>query len=243
MKVSLSPYIILCGWLGLKHQLTNWLCITDKYFKTTFTRRASSPDRILRAISSIMTCVCVCVCVLPSHIPHYHCKCSVCMFVCLIKRSTSKNFMSFCILWLNVKDSLLNISYVLIYVLQTDLAYIFYVVFPFCKCLKKLANRQLSMSMRDHRMQSTFRQSRHSPVHSPYPSRIARVSRGCQRQRKLYNGNRVYLALGQDSPTAGEGTTTTTTTPPYNDCSPGRNIYDGTTVKTASTCVWWLLQR
>ena len=24
LKVSLSPYIILCGWLGLKHQLTNW---------------------------------------------------------------------------------------------------------------------------------------------------------------------------------------------------------------------------
>ena len=23
MKVSLSPYIILCGWLGLKHQLTD----------------------------------------------------------------------------------------------------------------------------------------------------------------------------------------------------------------------------
>ena len=24
VKVSLSPDIILCGWLGLKHQLTNW---------------------------------------------------------------------------------------------------------------------------------------------------------------------------------------------------------------------------
>ena len=25
MKVSFSPDVILCGWLGLKHQLTNWL--------------------------------------------------------------------------------------------------------------------------------------------------------------------------------------------------------------------------
>ena len=26
MKVSLSPHIILCGWLGLKHQLTKYQC-------------------------------------------------------------------------------------------------------------------------------------------------------------------------------------------------------------------------
>ena len=39
MKASLSPDIILCGWLGLKHQLTNYLSLThtqELQFTCTF---------------------------------------------------------------------------------------------------------------------------------------------------------------------------------------------------------------
>ena len=32
MKVSLSPHIILCGWLGLKHQLTKYQCAKQCWF-------------------------------------------------------------------------------------------------------------------------------------------------------------------------------------------------------------------
>ena len=51
MKVSLSPDIILCGWLGLKHKLTNKLQLCPG---TPRTDRSSSPETV-DSISSVLS--------------------------------------------------------------------------------------------------------------------------------------------------------------------------------------------
>ena len=91
--------------------------------------------------------------------------------------------------------------------LQADLAYLFYVVFPFCKCLKQLANRKLSVSMRDRR--STIRMA--SPAQSPHhpkPSLHADQREAERRNQGDHNGRdltrssrRVYLPVTRDRTT------------------------------------------
>ncbi|XP_076440119.1 substance-K receptor-like [Babylonia areolata] len=119
---------------------------------------------------------------------------------------------------------------------RADLAYIFYVVFPFCKCLKKMAYRKLSvMSIRDNRLHSTIRPS---PVHSPYPGG-ARPSSAkhpdAQKHLRLYNGNRVYLTLGQrNSPAEEHKSFLSPRAAPMGRRSPS---CDRTSAKTTSTYV------
>ncbi|KAL8591113.1 hypothetical protein ACOMHN_056173 [Nucella lapillus] len=123
---------------------------------------------------------------------------------------------------------------------RADLAYIFYVVFPFCKCLKKMAYRKMSvMSIRDNnRLQSTIRPS---PAHSPYPAPRPTGGGGKktvdnQKHLRLYNGNRVYLTLGQRSPNQEQKSFLS---PRYGSPSSGRRSpsCDRTTVQTTNTYV------
>ena len=63
MKVSFSPDIILCGWLGLKHQLTNYLimyCLNELnyHFAKPLTNFLLRADKILCSCLIFDTSIC-----------------------------------------------------------------------------------------------------------------------------------------------------------------------------------------
>ncbi|XP_076459929.1 QRFP-like peptide receptor isoform X2 [Babylonia areolata] len=79
---------------------------------------------------------------------------------------------------------------------RTDMAYIFYLVFPFCRCLENTANRKLSVSMRDRR--STLRRTI-SPAHGSSGGDSQDFERTRRRARREHGENRMYRSLTRDS--------------------------------------------
>ncbi|KAL8591165.1 hypothetical protein ACOMHN_057905 [Nucella lapillus] len=117
---------------------------------------------------------------------------------------------------------------------RTDLAYIFYLLFPFCKCLEKAASRKLSVSMRDRR--STLRRTI-SPAHgssggdSQDFERSRRRARREHGENRMHNGeNRMCKSLIKNSPALEERSSTA-------QCVSYSQSSDKTPLKAASTYV------